>query len=146
MRVIEEMNNRELLSLSMKIPWLNGIYSQKVGTEKKSAHTFKNLLRDVAADDWGMIAQNITKLEKPRSVSKYVKWRTNLIQKFMGRSKVIGQSTKLMESQIEPESDQIKTKQKQVLKSKLKLNLEFKLVTSSLIFPIVALKNQKYGP
>ena len=60
MQVIEEMNNRELLSLARKIPWLNVSATQQVTTEKKTAHTFINLLRDVAPDDWKLIAHNIT--------------------------------------------------------------------------------------
>ena len=60
MQVIEEMNNRELLSLAKKIPWLNVSAIQQVTTERKTAHTFINLLRDIAADDWKLIAHNIT--------------------------------------------------------------------------------------
>ena len=60
MQVIEEMNNRELLSLARKIPWLNMSAMQQDTTEKKTAHTFINLLRDVAPDDWKLIAHNIT--------------------------------------------------------------------------------------
>ena len=60
MHVIEEMNNRELLSLARKIPWLNVSAIQQDASEKKTAHTFINLLRDIAADDWKLIAINIT--------------------------------------------------------------------------------------
>ena len=60
MQVIEEMNNRELLSLTRKIPWLNVSVIQQVTTEKKTAHTFVNLLRDIAEDDWKLIAMNLT--------------------------------------------------------------------------------------
>ena len=60
MHVIEEMNNRELLSLAKKIPWLNVSAIQQVTTEKKTAHTFINLLRDVSVNDWKLIAINFT--------------------------------------------------------------------------------------
>ena len=60
MHVIEEMNNRELLSLTRKIPWLNVSVIQQVTTEKKTAHSFVNLLRDIAEDDWKLIAMNLT--------------------------------------------------------------------------------------
>ena len=60
MQVIEEINNRELLSLAKKIPWLNVSAMQQVTTEKKTAHTFINLLRDLAEDDWKLIAMNLT--------------------------------------------------------------------------------------
>ena len=51
MRVIEKMNNRKLLFLARKIPWLNASATQKVVTEKKTAHTFITLFRDLAAND-----------------------------------------------------------------------------------------------
>ena len=60
MQVIEEMNNRELLSLARKIPWLNVSVIQQDAPKKKTAHTFINLLRDVAPDDWKLIAMNLT--------------------------------------------------------------------------------------
>ena len=59
-QVIEEMNNRELLSLARKIPWLNPSVPKQVTIEKKTTHTFIELLRDVSSCDWEIIALNIT--------------------------------------------------------------------------------------
>ena len=59
-QIIEEMYNIELLSLARKIPWLNPSTTQQVAPEKKTAHTFINLLRDVAVNDWKIITFNIT--------------------------------------------------------------------------------------
>ena len=58
MHVIEDTNNLELLSPAKKIPWLNVSATQR--TEKKIAHTFINLLRDVAVNDWKLISMNLT--------------------------------------------------------------------------------------
>ena len=41
---------------------------QQVATEKKTAHTFINLLRDVAADDWKLIAHNLTESGEPEEI------------------------------------------------------------------------------
>ena len=60
MHVIEDMNNLELLWLARKIPWLNVSAIQQVTTEKKIAHSFINLLREVAVNDWEIIAIDIT--------------------------------------------------------------------------------------
>ena len=60
MHVIEEMNNRELITLAKKILWLNVSATQQVTTEKKTAHSFINLLRDVSPDDWKLIAIDFT--------------------------------------------------------------------------------------
>ena len=60
MRAIEQLNNRELLSLARKIPWLNASAVQQVTKEKKTAHTFITLLRDIAVNDWRTIAYDIT--------------------------------------------------------------------------------------
>ena len=60
MRTIELLNNRELLSLARKIPWLNASAIQQVAAEKKTAHTFINVLRDIAVNDWRTIAYDIT--------------------------------------------------------------------------------------
>ena len=49
-----------MLHIAKKIPWLNVSATQQVTTEKKTAHTFINPLRDIAADDWKLIAINIT--------------------------------------------------------------------------------------
>ena len=68
MQVIEEMNNRELLSLAKKIPWLNVSAIQQDAPKKKTAHTFINLLRDIAADDWNIIAMNLTDSDKKEEI------------------------------------------------------------------------------
>ena len=60
MRVIRDMKNTELLYLARKIPWLSALATPQVPTEEKTAHTFLTLLRDVAADDWKLIASNLT--------------------------------------------------------------------------------------
>ena len=68
MHVIEGMNNRELLSLAKKIPWLNISTTQQFATEKRTTHTFINLLRDIAVDDWGIIAHTITESDNTEEI------------------------------------------------------------------------------
>ena len=71
MHVIEEMNNRELLSLAKKIPWLNVSAIQQDAPEKKTAHTFINLLRDVSVNDWKLIAINFTESGNTEQILNY---------------------------------------------------------------------------
>ena len=68
MHVIKGMNNRELLSLAKKIPWLNVSAMQQFATEKRTTHTFINLLRDIAVDDWGIIAHTITESDNTEEI------------------------------------------------------------------------------